>query len=75
MCVVYYVEPGDWCGRLERREDALFYRRLATLIDTVPLAESLDDLEFRGVPRGRFEAWCDGLGVSTLKTAPRRWAP
>jgi 5'-3' exonuclease len=59
----------------ERREDALFYRRLATLIDTVPLAESLDDLEFRGVPRERFEAWCDGLGVSTLKTVPKRWAP
>jgi len=59
----------------ERRDDALFYRRLATLIDTVPLAESLDDLEFRGVPRARFEAWCDAVGVSTLKTAPKRWAP
>jgi 5'-3' exonuclease len=59
----------------ERREDALFYRRLATLVDTVPLAESLDDLAFRGVPRARFEAWCDALGVSTLKTAPKRWAP
>ena len=35
-----------------QREEALFYRRLATLVDTVPLAESLDELRFRGVPRG-----------------------
>ena len=45
-----------------QREEALFYRRLATLIDTVPLAESLEELRFRGVPRGRFEAWCDAVG-------------
>jgi hypothetical protein len=40
----------------------------------VPLAESLDDLRFRGVPRGRFEAWCDAVGSNTLRTVPRRWA-
>jgi hypothetical protein len=47
---------------------------LATLVDTVPLAESLDDLRFRGVPRARFEAWCDAVGANTLRTAPRLWA-
>ena len=57
----------------ERREEALFYRKLATLVDDVPLAESLDDLRFHGVPRARFEAWCDSVGARTLKTAPRRW--
>ena len=57
-----------------RREEALFYRTLATLVDTVPLAESLDELRFRGVPRARFEAWCDTVGAHTLRTAPRRWA-
>jgi 5'-3' exonuclease len=57
-----------------QREEALFYRRLATLIDTVPLAESLDDLRFRGVPRARFEAWCDAVGATTLRTVPRRWS-
>ncbi len=56
------------------REEALFYRTLATLVDTVPLAESLDDLRFRGVPRARFEAWCDAVGANTLRTAPRRWS-
>ena len=58
----------------ERRDEAIFYRRLATLVDTVPLAESLEDLRFRGVPRARFESWCDALGTTTLRTAPRRWA-
>jgi len=57
----------------EHRDDALLYRSLATLIDTVPLAESLDDLKFNGVPRARFERWCDELGVQRLKTAPKRW--
>ena len=55
---------------VERREDALLYRRLATLVD-VPLGESLDELRFRGVPHGPFESWCDAIGV----TGPdRHWA-
>jgi 5'-3' exonuclease len=55
------------------REDALFYRKLATLIEDVPIAHSLEDLRFRGVPRLRFEAWCRQLGANTLATAPRYW--
>lgn len=58
---------------IEHRDDALLYRKLATLIDTVPLTESLDDLKFSGVPRERFERWCDELGVQRLKTVPKRW--
>ena len=58
---------------VDHRDDALLYRKLATLLDTVPLAESLDDLQFKGVPRARFERWCDELGVHRLKTAPKRW--
>ena len=58
---------------VEHRDDALLYRRLATLIDTVPLAESLNDLKFDGVPRAHFERWCDELGVQRLKTVPKRW--
>jgi 5'-3' exonuclease len=57
----------------ERRDEALFYRKLATLVDTVPLAESLDDLRFRGVPRARFDDWCTRLGSETLRAMPRRW--
>ena len=55
------------------REEALLYRKLATLVETVPLKDSLKDLEFRGVPKARFEKWCDDLGVARLKTMPRRW--
>lgn len=57
----------------ERREEALLFRHLATLVVTVPLAEALDDLKFAGVPRERFQSWCDELGVARLKSVPRRW--
>jgi 5'-3' exonuclease len=38
------------------REEALFYRKLATLVDTAPLAESLEDLRFAACRARRFEA-------------------
>jgi 5'-3' exonuclease len=56
------------------REDALLYRKLATLVDDVPMPDTLDDLCFRGVPRAKFEAWCDQLGATALRSVPRRWA-
>ena len=64
---------------LEReREAALLYRRLATLVEDVPLAERLDDLRWRGIPRRRFEDWCDELGTRSLlgplEARPARWA-
>jgi 5'-3' exonuclease len=58
---------------MERCGDAFLYRRLATLVDTIPLEDSLEDLRFTGVPRMRFERWCDELGVKRLKTTPRHW--
>jgi 5'-3' exonuclease len=45
-------------------ESALLYRQLATLIRTVPLPESLEELRWRGVPRARFEDWCRAMGAS-----------
>ena len=57
----------------ERRDEALLYRKLATLVETAPVADSLEDVRFRGVPRARFEAWCRDVGSTTLATAPRRW--
>ena len=57
----------------ERREDALLYRTLATLAIDVPLPERRDDLAFRGVPRKRYEAWCDAIGATTMKDRPRRF--
>lgn len=57
----------------ERREDALLYKKLTTLVRDVPLAESLDDLAFRGVPREPFEQMCDFLGTRDLRARPTRW--
>ena len=58
----------------DHREAALLYRRLATLVEDVPLPQtSPDDLAFRGVPRQAYERWCDDLGVTTMKRRPTRW--
>jgi 5'-3' exonuclease len=57
----------------EHREDALLYRQLATLRTDAPIG-SLEEARFRGVPRDRFLAWCDSLGVSDLRSRPRRWS-
>ena len=46
------------------REDALLYKKLATLVTDVPLTESLDDLEFRGVPRESFDTLCDAARLA-----------
>jgi 5'-3' exonuclease len=58
----------------ERMDEALLYRKLATLIEDVPLRETLDDLAWRGVPRGAFETWCERLDAAELRTRPTRWA-
>ena len=57
----------------ERRDDAILYRRLATLRLDVPLSESLDDLEWRGVRREAFQSLCVELGFSTLVSQPHLW--
>jgi 5'-3' exonuclease len=55
------------------REAAFLYRRLATLVEDVPLAEELDQLRWMGVHRQPFYLWCDSLGLSELKLRPRKW--
>lgn len=55
------------------REEALLYRRLATLALDVPMPESKDALGFRGVPRLEYEAWCDRVGAGSMKARPKRW--
>ena len=53
--------------------EALVYRFLATLRRDVPLRESLDDLEWRGVPRQRFLDFCERWGFGGLRGRPKRW--
>ncbi len=62
----------------DARDTVALYRRLATLVTDAPLAESLDDLRWRGIPRARFERWCAALEarsfVATLEAWKARWA-
>ena len=55
-----------------RLDDALFYRRLATLRVDVGLEETLDDLRWRGINRNEFEEFCAGLGISEY-IQPNEW--
>jgi 5'-3' exonuclease len=57
----------------EEMDAALFYRKLATLFEDVPLVERLEDLAWAGVPREGFEAWCDRVGGRELRHQPKRW--
>ncbi len=54
---------------------ALFYRKLATLFVDVPLAETFEDLEWRGVPREAFRRWCEAVGAGDLSERPHRYRP
>ena len=57
----------------EHREDALFYRKLATLRLDVPLSESLEQLEWQGVRRDEFEALCAEIGFPTAGVQDYEW--
>lgn len=56
------------------RDAALLYRTLTTLRRDVPLVETLDDLEWQGVPRIQFEALCARHGFDTIRGRVPRWA-
>jgi 5'-3' exonuclease len=57
--------------------DALLYRdlaRLRTAGDGVSIPQrSAEELRWDGVPRGRWEAFCDEWGLARLRSRPHRW--
>jgi 5'-3' exonuclease len=55
-----------------RRDEALLYRKLATLREDVPLKEKLRDLEWQGA-RERLKEICQKLGDKQLTTRISRW--
>lgn len=55
------------------RDEALLYRRLATLREDVPLTESLEDLEWQGADRPALEALCAELGETRALERVTRW--
>ena len=56
----------------ERRDEALLYKRLATLREDVPLAESLEDLAWRGA-RPELRAFCSRIGFDAFPERVHRW--
>ena len=55
----------------EMRDDAALYRTLAVLVEDVPLEESLQDLEWRGADRAKFEDLSARIGG--FDYPPPRW--
>ena len=58
---------------VERREEALLYKTLATLREDVPLAESLAALEWQGA-RPELREFCESIGYEGLIERVHRWA-
>lgn len=78
-------DPSDWgvsvrgADKLavtlrDHMDDALLYRELTTLRLDVPIKESLEDLEWLGVPEERFSAFCSKLGIDPDSIRVHRWA-
>jgi 5'-3' exonuclease len=57
---------------VERRDEALLYKRLATLREEVPLRETLADLEWRGA-RPELRAFCASIGFDDFPARVHRW--
>ena len=55
------------------RETAGLYRKLATLIEDVPLPETLEQLAWKGVPVEAFARWCEQVKKGDLRQRPLRW--
>src|SRR5262249_35777708 len=57
----------------EQMEQALLFRRLATLRLDVPLPQTAEGLRWNGAPRERWSTLCDELGFDSLRERPHRW--
>jgi 5'-3' exonuclease len=56
----------------DHREQALLFRQLATLRTDVPLAETLDDLEWKGA-RPQLKELCAELNDTSIAERVSRW--
>lgn len=57
----------------DHRAEAALYKRLATLNADAQIAESLDDLEWRGVEHEPFVTLCAEMGFETIGSRVHRW--
>ncbi len=65
--------PAAAASLSERLDDAKLYKLLATLRLDVPLQETLEDLEWHGAPKDKYQAFCHDLGFTGLADAPMKW--
>lgn len=56
------------------REEALLYRRLATLVTDVALETTVDELHYRGADPTGWQQLCTELDWESLADRPRQWA-
>lgn len=70
------VRGGDKLAAVlrENQQAVHLFRELTTLRLDVPIEESLADLEWKGVPRERFEAFCASVGFDPEAIRVHRWA-
>ena len=70
------VSPGRSASLAEslsqRRDEALLYKKLATVREDVPLKEKLADLKWRGA-HGRLKEFCQKLGDERIPERISRW--
>jgi 5'-3' exonuclease len=57
----------------DHRIEVQLYRTLATLREDAPLPETLEDLEWRGVPRDELTALCTEIGDTEFLARVERW--
>jgi 5'-3' exonuclease len=57
----------------DHRIEVQLYRTLATLREDAPLPETLEDLEWRGVPRDLLTAFCTEIGDPEFLDRVERW--
>jgi 5'-3' exonuclease len=78
------LDPSDWGVSVRsadklaatlraQMEAALLYRELTTLRLDVPIEESLNDLEWKGVPVGPFTDFCAKLGIEPDSIRVHLW--
>jgi 5'-3' exonuclease len=70
------IRGGDKLATVlrESQDLAYLYRELTTLRLDVPIEESLEDLEWKGVPRPMFEEFCASVGFDPDSIRVHRWA-
>ena len=59
----------------EMREEAILYKKLATLRTDVPISEVFSDMRWRGIPTPDFRAFCEGQGFTRLAESGLPAAP